>query len=132
MIPVFLCLFLNACQPQTTLNVGVDVASGAHPMVTVSHPFGPLVVTSGVRAGFAYEDGAFSVGPAIFLTYQYSIRGRASLHVGADVARGIHPMAGMSYPVGPLQLTTGLYGGITYDGAKSFGPYIILGYSWGL
>ncbi len=53
-----------------------------------------------------------------------------SVDLGVDIAQGVYPSVGVSYPVGPVWLSTGVWGGADFDGFRAWGPYISLGWSW--
>lgn len=57
---------------------------------------------------------------------------KATIDVGADFSQGFYQSAGVSYPVGPIWASAGLWGGWTFGGERAWGPYLTLGYSWSL
>jgi hypothetical protein len=54
-----------------------------------------------------------------------------SVDLGVDVYDGVYPSAGVSVPVGPVWLSTGLWTGWDYaNGDHAWGPYVTAGWSW--
>lgn len=56
---------------------------------------------------------------------------QTTIDVGADVAEGFYPSAGVSVPVGPVWLSAGFWVGWDYKYfERAWGPYITIGWSW--
>ena len=54
-----------------------------------------------------------------------------SVDLGADVYPGVYPSLGVSVPVGPVWLSTGVWAGWDYaSGDRAYGPYVTVGWSW--
>lgn len=62
------------------------------------------------------------------------VRSRTTIDVGVDVAQGVYPSAGASYPLAGGYVSAGVWGGTDYDtlGVWAWGPYLTYGYSWSL
>ena len=58
-----------------------------------------------------------------------------TLDVGTDIVEGVYPSIGVSFPVGPIYLSPGVWLGSDYDSLRSnpaWGLYLSFGYSWTL
>lgn len=58
-----------------------------------------------------------------------AIQKNMAIDIGSDLASGIYPSAGVSYPVGPVYISGGVWGGWAHNGKPDLGPYLSVGYS---